>query len=256
MAKTTKSTEPEVVQGEVVAEGAGTALAPTNGGTDITQLLMKALEKDASVDTMERLVALEERLSKRTAAKEFADALAKFQQACPPVPKKSKADFSAAGSRVQYSYAELPDMAAHIAPHLHPLGLSYTWDSTHDENTMTTVCTLRHVNGHSESSTFSAPLESRAGMSPQQKYGSAGAYGRRQSLVQVLGLTTADPDDDAPTTETITESQAADLQALADEVGVDEKKFFVYMGVGDYSEIRAADHRKAVVALESKREQS
>jgi len=250
-----KTTEPDVVQGEVVTEGAGTqALAPTSGDTDITQLLHKALDKDATVETLERLVALEERISMRRAAMEFADALAKFQKDCPPVPKKSKADFSAAGSRVRYSYAELADIAKHIAPYLHPVGLSYTWDSTHDESSMTTVCTLRHVNGHSTSSTFSAPLESRAGMSPQQKYGSAGSYGRRQSLVQVLGLTTCDPDDDAPSTETISESEAADLRALAVEVGADEKKFLVYMGVGKYEDIRAVDHRKAVVALEAKRD--
>ena len=60
--------------------------------TDYADLMRVALDKGADgVEALERLVALKERAYERMAAQEFADAMALFQEKCPPIRKSSSA---------------------------------------------------------------------------------------------------------------------------------------------------------------------
>ena len=69
-----------------------TPLARTDQGPDqIAQLLQVAIDKNISVEAMEKLVELHERVSARQAASEFAAAMAEFQAECPSIPKTSTA---------------------------------------------------------------------------------------------------------------------------------------------------------------------
>ena len=94
-------------------------------------------------------------------------------------------------------------------------------------------------------------------MSGAQQNGSALSYGRRQSLVAVLGLTTADEDADgtahneAP--EPVTESELADLDVLIDEVGADRPAFLKWLRVEALADLPRADLPRAIKALERKR---
>lgn len=222
--------------------------------TAITRMLEMALEKGLAVETLEKLVALHERVSDRAAAAEFADALASFQAECPPISKTSTGKVATqSGTSFTYKYAELSHIAETIRPLLHARGFSYSWDSEIKDKMMSATCTLRHVNGHKESSSFACPTETRAGMSEQQKYAAALSYAKRQSLIQVLGITTADPDTDAANPATISKEQIAELRALADEVKADMPKFLQYMGYKTLEEIRALDFNMARTALQSKR---
>ena len=157
---------------------------------------------------------------------------------------------------MHYNYAELDHIADTVGPHLNREGFSYTWDSVDDGKMITTKCTLAHVRGHSRTSSFACPIDTRAKMSEGQQRSAAWTVGRRQSLVSVLGLTTTEPDDDAVSDETITEAQAADLAALIDEVNADRAKFLSYMKVKKISEIRLTEFSAAVKALEAKRRKS
>lgn len=210
-----------------------------------------------SVEALERLVALHERVSATRAASEFADAMAAFQEECPPIAKKSRTRYTTkAGIQVKYTYAELDEIARTIGPLLHPRGLSYSWDSSVDGSLMTCVCTVRHVNGHSQTASFASPVDTEAKMSGPQRHAAALTYARRQSLVQALGLTTADPDTDAIPTETISEHQATNLESLLADSGANRQRFLDYLGVEEIADIRECDFQAAVAALEAKRRQS
>jgi hypothetical protein len=214
----------------------------------------KCIERGTPVEALEKLVALHERVADRLAASEFADAMARFQARCPSIPKQSRAKITTkSGQQYQYTYAELDTIAQTIRPILHELGLSYTWDSHVVERTLECVCTLRHVNGHTVQATFSCSIDTASAMNEQQKVAASLTYARRQSLIQVLGLTTTDPDTDAQPDATIGESQQADLRALVLETAANEVKFLAFMGVESYAEIRAADYARAVAALEARR---
>jgi hypothetical protein len=177
------------------------------------------------VEVLERLVALNERMMDRAAAQEFAGALARFQAAVPPIAKtrEAKEGVTRSGGKFGgYLYAPLDEVARTVNPLLSAEGLSYSWDTwfSDDGKKLRVTCTLRHANGHSISSQFEAPTETvTQAMSAQQKVANAQSYGRRYSLIAILGLTTTDPDDDAATErgECITPDQVLVLESLIDK---------------------------------------
>lgn len=214
-------------------------------------LLQQAIDKGIGVDALEKLQTLYERETARQAAAEFAEALNRFQQQCPQIAKNKKTDYaSRTGGRVQYDYADLPQIAETIAPHLKANGLGYTWDSEADKGQIRTTCHLRHLNGHRESASFTCPVESGAGMGEQQKYAAALSFGRRMSLIQVLGLTTTEaervPIDPTP----VTEEQAADIEAKADELKVPKARLLKFLKVQSFAEIPAVRKIEALAAIE------
>ena len=222
-------------------------------------LLQAAVDKGIPVETMEKLVALHERVADRRAAQEFAEAMSRFQAACPPIQKQSEARITTkSGTQYRVKYAELDTIARIVNPILRECGLSYSWDSAVEAKQLKCICTLRHVNGHSVSASFSCPTDASGAMNEQQKVAAALTYARRQSLVQVLGLTTTEPDTDGVSSETVSESQAADLRAKVKEVAANEYRFLTWLGVEckpevefeDYKKILASDYARALSELE------
>ncbi len=224
---------------------------------EITRLLHTAVEQKIPVETMERLVALHERMSDRAAASEFAAALARFQRDCPIIARTTRADIvTTSGAKFHYKYAELDEIVRTIRDLLHDCGLSYRWDSKMaPDNTLMCTCTLQHVNGHREHASFTAPTESRGGMSAPQKVAAALTFARRYSLIQVLGLTTCDPDTDAAlgSFASITDGQVGVLNDLIADVGADRARFLAYLNVKSLKDIQHRHFGAAVAALEQKR---
>lgn len=228
--------------------------SPATTTHEITSLVRLAIEEKVPVETLERLNALLERVMQREAVADFNRALADFRRVCPKITKNAVADIvTDKGSRFSYRYAELSHIAEIVGPLLYERGFSYTWDTALVAGQMTVTCILEHVNGHKKTSTFTAPTESRAGMSPAQKHGAAVKYGERLSLCQVLGITTADPDTDGAEFEPISAEQADELKRMAKEVNADEARFLAYMGVSRFEDIPRGSLKMAINALESKR---
>lgn len=133
-----------------------------------------------------------------------------------------------------------------------------------------TNCTLENVIVH-ESGEWMAglagaplvPKKTKEGYEPAdaQSVGSAISYLRRYSLAALMSITQEDDDGNAASSngsgyvkqEHITEKQAADLQALMEEVGADRTKFLAYLHVPALDRIQTKDYGKAVKALEEKR---
>lgn len=221
-------------------------------------LIRFALERgEVDIEVLERLVALQERVLERDARAAFFDALHAFQEECPEIAKSRTANIKTrSGGTYSYTFAPLEEITRTIRPVLHRHGLAFAWDTDGmGDGALNVVCVLRHVDGHEERARFPVPTGTDAAMSDAQKNGAALTYGRRQSLVAVLGLTTAD-DADAPLPEsaaTITEKQIADLDVLIDDVGADKARFLKYMSVESLADITAARFAQAVADLEAKR---
>ena len=234
-----------------------TPLARTDQGPDqIAQLLQAAIDKNISVEAMEKLVELHERVSARQAASEFAAAMAEFQAECPSIPKTSTATIPTnSGGSYSYKYAELDAIATVIQPIMHANGLSYSWDSDVVDGKLVCVCTVRHANGHSQPATFTCPIDDRSkGMSEPQKYAAALTYARRQALIQALGLTTTDPDPDGggPPAAKILKPQVNVIADLIRDSGADLKRFLAYTGVEHIDEIDVDQYESAVSMLRRK----
>ena len=222
-------------------------------------LLLAVLErgKDLDVEVIERIVALKERTDDRAATRAMYDAISSFQLACPVIPKTKRVEFpSRKGGIVSYSYAPLEEIARTIREPLFENGLGYTWDSKTDATGVVKCkCTLRHRDGAKLTATFTAPVSDEARMSAPQKVASALTYGRRQSLVQVLGLTTADEDNDAQdglTGETIDHDQRTTLGLYVGESGADLEGFLKWLNIDSLDDLDAGRYEEALDALKAK----
>lgn len=219
-------------------------LAAAEGG-NVSGLLQLAIEQQVPVETLERLMALYERQADRNAEQAMVEALVGFQAECPPVPRVRTATVRTrdGGKGYEYHFAPLEVIAEVIRPHLQKWGLSYTHDAEVHGDRIKVTCTLQHVLGARRTATFECPFDTSGGKNPLQAVGSARSYGRRYSLLDVLGLMTEEDDDGraagraAKKAEVINAEQLADLEALMDEVKADRGKVLRAAGVDSLDKI-------------------
>lgn len=220
---------------------------------ELAEIMRIAVER-GDVATLEKLVALKERVEDRNAASEFTQALAAFQAECPLIQKKSEASIvTKSGGSYKYKYAELDHIARITRPALVKHGFSYTWDSDMQGQALVCVCHLYHVAGHSRSAKFVCPTDSASAMSSQQRHAAALTFSKRQSLVAVLGLTTTDADTDGASPDPITEEQAHAIEEwLSTFDKPDRARFLSYMHAASVETILARDYDKAITACREK----
>jgi hypothetical protein len=184
--------EKEIVQ---VQEGAQqlSAEQATQAGNPMA-LLATAIQKgDLPIEHMERLMAMQERWEERQAKKAFDAALAKFQGICPVIKKEKTAH-----GKYTYKYSSLDNIVEQIKESLAECDLSYQFKTICDREKaeVTSRCHVTHIDGHTEISEFTVPLDGGS-MSNIQKFGSSRTYANRYSLSDGLGIVTADDDTDA-----------------------------------------------------------
>lgn len=227
--------------------------------TEPMSLLRMALVEKVPVEILERIAALEERVAARNARDSFFRALSDFQSEIGPIPKTSAIKVTRGGTtEVRSRYASLDKIVEYIRPFLRTHGFIYHWNSIIRENgNVCITCFLRHIDGHTESADFEFAQKdaSAPGMNGVQIAGSARTYGERYSLIQVLGLTTADPDDDgnaAGGSELITAEQVQQLHTKIIEVGAHYERFLNFVGVESLGQIPMSEFDRAMAALEKK----
>lgn len=250
----------------VAVEGPHFALAtaPTQGD-QVFALMARALEMgEPGVAALERLTELHERVQRRNAELEFNRALAKFQQTCPPVPADGelghlkRVDRNGVSRAVRF--ATIQGLRDHMQPYLDPLGLGLSFDARVDGDMLTGTATLRHIDGHSQSSSFTLPTAAKTpAMSPQHAYEAAYSFACRIALRSVTGVRVASDDAQAeqeadPTK--ISEEQGATLATLCDEVKADPAKFLAYLKVQTLYDLPASRYTEAVRALEARRKKA
>jgi ERF superfamily len=236
----------------------GAALVPTSDSPNaITQLLSLAIDRNVPVETIEKLMALHERMADRTAAQEFAEAMTAFRTECPTITKtQENTQFKVTRSGVTRAarYAPLEEIDRVARPVAARHGLTWTWDTRIEGELSHVSCRVAHIGGHSETTNVSMPFGSNAGSSPQQKYGTAQSYGMRYSLIAAMGITTADEDVDgaAADSETISEAQLSALTDMVTELDLSQEKydkFLDHMKVDALKDVRASDYEKAANVL-------
>jgi len=152
-----------------------------------SKLMEIALNQNADVEKLEKLMAMQERWDANQARKQYFEALTEFQSKC-PVIKKKKAGHN-------YMYAPLSDIVAQIKEPLKSCGLSYRFEQCHN-NAIEIACVVTHVSGHSERATMKSDADSTGSKNMIQAAGSAVTYLQRYTLISALGITTADEDMD------------------------------------------------------------
>lgn len=187
-----------------------TAVTVKARDASVETFISQAIASNAPVETLERLFDLRAKVKTEAAAEAFVEALGAFQQAC-PVIKKTKKVLNKDGKSVRYQYAPLDGITEQIKQAMRANGLSYSWDTKHEDGHMKVTCKITHTLGHFETSTLEIPIDKDGFMTAPQKYASAQTFAKRYTLLNALGITTADEDDDSLSTPK--ESDAKSVKA-------------------------------------------
>lgn len=165
------------------------------------------------VATLDKLMAVRRELVAERAKVAFDSALAGFQSECPVIVKR-KAVMNKDGKATRYRYAPLDQIINQVRPLLAKWEFSFQVDCevTNDGKLIKATCTITHKLGHSQLSTFPAPIDREAYMNEPQRFASALTFAKRYAFCNAFGIMTGDQDDDA-TGVTKTDSPA-DRQAL------------------------------------------
>lgn len=226
-------------------------LLPSEQITPMTMLQM-AVSQGADLDKLEKLMQLQERWEANEARKAYVVAMNAFKANPPTVLKTKNVSFNT----TTYNHALLENAAELIGAELTKHGLSFRWDCEQLEGGIVRVtCVLTHCQGHSERTALQAGLDQSGGKNNIQALGSTVSYLERYTLFAATGMAAKGMDDDGKGSEAvfITESQAADLKALLEEVGADEKKFLEYFKIDAIEHLPAKAYRQAVTMTEAKR---
>lgn len=161
-------------------------------------------------------------------------------------------------------YADLGAVIEATVPALNKHGIMVLQPTAFDGEMVRVGTMFLHESGQWIRCTLSIPPSKR----DAHGIGSASTYGRRYSL---LAMTGAAPEDDdanaasgpqtrlAPTPApgpAITQDQADELQALAEDVGADMPKFLSYLRATSLAAIPASRFQDALAALEAKRQKA
>jgi hypothetical protein len=196
----------------------------------------------------------QQRESDMSAINEIAGALAKAQA------EMSNPAFDAQNPHFKNRYASLAAVRNSVVPVLAKHGIACLQDIRAVEGGIACETLLMHASG--QQMRF-GPLILPVSKADAQGFGSAATYARRYQLMAVAGVV-GDADDDAEAAvgrdakangAPITAEQLKRLQAAADEVGADLKRFCAYLKVHSLVELPASRYTEAVAALEAKRGQ-
>ena len=182
-----------------------------NAEINALTLIDKAIEKDIDVDKFAKLVDIVKMLENEKSKRDFYEALSNFQGEVAPIKKLSRADMGY--GKPKYNYAEFGEIVTTIQEPLKKHGLSYFFEIGNEPvvikgekgediivEFVAVTCTVAHKSGYEKNTTMSVQKDAGAGKSNVQAVGSTITYLKRYTLLALLGIGTADPDDDAVST--------------------------------------------------------
>jgi hypothetical protein len=219
-------------------------------------LLERAVTSGASIEVLEKLMALQERFDANQARRAFDNAMAAAKAKIPTIVKNREVDFTSQKGRTNYRYEDLGEIAKTVNPILAEYGLSYRFRTQSPVNEPVTVtCIVSHRDGHFEENTLCAGRDESGNKNSIQAIGSTLTYLQRMTLKAALGLA-ASVDDDGKSANDgakISDEQLATITALAEDVGANKEAFCKYLKVESLSDILAVNFKRACDALEAKR---
>lgn len=224
----------------------------------------RAIASGASIEMIEKLWTLQERVDARNARKAFDNAIAEAKAEIPTIFKNRQVDFTSQKGRTHYRHEDLAGIAAVVDPILGKHGLSYRFRTAQEGPRVTVTCIISHREGHSEENSLSAGNDISGNKNDIQAVGSTVTYLERYTLKAALGLSVSNDDDakaadvGAGAGDTIAQDQIADLQAMIESIGgADAEKlkkgFLRKFKIEALADLPVSQWKDAVAALQAKR---
>jgi hypothetical protein len=166
------------------------AIAQTTSPMGLLQL---AIEREGSIDVIERLAKLQMDMLDREARLAFVNAFEDFKRDAPTIVKDSAI---LVNGQERGKFAKLDQVCDKLIPALLKVGITHRWKTTEGEGgRIICTCYLRHRLGHEEQgATFGAPPDTSGSKNAVQAVGSTGSYLERYTLVASCGIAIKDQD--------------------------------------------------------------
>ncbi|MCU1717350.1 ERF family protein [Pseudomonas sp. 5P_3.1_Bac2] len=194
----------------------------------ILQIIQQvAVNPNADIDKMERLMAMHERLQANQAKQQFDDAMSRMQEELPVIGERG--GIKDKSGRVQSTYALWEDINEMIKPVLAKHGFALSFRTPRNDKGIEVEGVLSHSAGHRETTSLVLPADTTGSKNGVQAVASSVSYGKRYTAGALLNFTTTGEDDDgngAVVTPRVTSVQAAQLAELLDKCSEKAKTAF------------------------------
>lgn len=160
------------------------------------------LQAGGNPEQLREMMQLEREWKADLAKQAFNDAMAAFKQEAIVIIKDKTVSYptqrkdGTQGTNTSYKHATLGNVVETVMPRLAAHGLSHSWNPRREGDRVVVTCTITHKQGHSESVTLDAPLDSSGSKNNIQAMGSSVSYLSRYTFLSICGLATKEMDDD------------------------------------------------------------
>jgi hypothetical protein len=233
------------------------SLISINDGAALLSLIGRAAsDPSVDMDKMERLMAMHERMTAKQAENQFNDAM------CSAQSETRQVATDANNPQTRSRYATYAALDASLRPIYtrHGFSISYDTDASATEGCIRVLAYVSHRAGHTRTYHADMPADGKGAkggdvMTKTHAFGAGTAYGMRYLLKMIFNVAVGEYDNDGNDShaDTVTEDQAATLQALIEEVKADKKAFLAYFGADSIQNIPSKHYKRAVDALNKKR---
>jgi len=213
-----------------------------------------ATDPNASIEKLERMLDMKERMESAEAQRAFNNAFAQCQREIPTVLKNRR------NTQTNSNYADLAAVEAAVMPTVNAHGFSMRFSPTKSEiqGHYGVDCVVSHAGGHSETHHADVPadgvgIKGNSNKTATHAFGSTMSYGRRYLLCMIWNIATADNDgNNGQNRKVITADQFVELQGLIESSGADEDKFLLAYGASSLEEFPLDKLTHAKQQLEKK----
>ncbi|WP_372570398.1 ERF family protein [Ruegeria jejuensis] len=201
----------------------------------VTMIERVAMDPNADIDKLERMLAMKERLEDKAAETAFNEAFAQAQAEMPKIAARHNND------QTSSKYAKLNNIYDECKPIATQYGFSFNAVPVAGgrDGYLNMRWTLRR-GSHSESDVSEVPIDDKGPKGTVNKtqthaYGSTTSYGRRYLFCAVWDIAIGDDTDGniPKQTETVSSEQFVELRDKLEESGMDPRKFHLAFGHKD-----------------------
>lgn len=230
---------------EIIERQDQAPVVQTTSSADILPVIMQlASNPQCDLDKMDRLLAMHERMTAKSAQTEFNAAMAAMQCDIPSIAERGE-------GHNRKTYATLEDINDVIKPIMQRYGFAMSFRVEHNQAGINVTGVLMHRAGHREETTMLLPTDTSGGKNAVQAVASSVSYGKRYVMCAMLNISTRGEDDDgyaASPSACVTEQQAKAIRTQLAKCKPETQKGFIGM-YGEPEEIAKADYDKATAQL-------
>jgi cell fate (sporulation/competence/biofilm development) regulator YlbF (YheA/YmcA/DUF963 family) len=222
--------------------------APTESDRVLAMIDRMLAFPDVPVERYQQMFDLHRQVRADLARQKYFAAFAELQTDLPVVARKGTGHGTV-------RFARFEDIMEAIRPKLTQHGFSVSFRTEQPDGKLSVTCILAHEDGHSESTTMTLPHDTSGGKNAVQAWGSSASYGKRYTLITLLGIATDEDDDGrAGGGDTISEDQVDELFDLIAETQANVGQFLIVAKVGSAETPETIDEIKERLGLIKTRE--